>query len=608
MLEHDVSCLSRRRQVASVVFKLFLLLCLVTCWSFVRQAQADPYYLPEWAAGSNVGNALGIYGVKGEAATTSHPGGREWGSVLRDADGNLLFFGGYGWGKYQYGSMYMTALGPLNDVWKYDVTTGTWTWVAGDDFTWGTGAYDTQNARPALPSGRYGMARWVEASGDVLFFGGWGYDWETTYDFLAETWRWKAADKAWELVRLTGKGGEYGTQGVPSADTHPGARMRSMTWKAADGAYWLFGGLGYATDDIESGALNDLWKYDPVTAQWTWAHGANTLDTAGVYGQKGVPDPANMPGGRLGAAQWVDGAGNLWLFGGGECSPFSEDYVRCLTVRNDLWKYDPVANTWTWMSGSDEAGQSGVYGELGVPAAANVPGARMDAASWLDGDGNLWLFGGVSQDLATTGTITLDTLPFNDLWKYDVATGLWTWMQGSASVGEASVYGTQGLPAATNRLGAREGAEALAGDDGMVWLFGGAVWPNTMNYEALGDLWRLHPPLAAPQLGFRGVAPTAFNLFWASVDYATSYVLTVARDAAFTDIVPGYDGVAVMGNALAVMGLRPRTVYYARAKARNALRESGFSGTLVVRTLPVSTAVMLPLLGGEETPVGAARP
>ena len=46
------------------------------------------------------------------------------------------------------------------------------------------------------------------------------------------------------------------------------------------------------------------------------------------------------------------------------------------------------------MSGANTTGQIGVYGTKGVPAAANVPGARTGSISWKDSSGNLWLFGG----------------------------------------------------------------------------------------------------------------------------------------------------------------------------------------------------------------------
>ncbi len=49
---------------------------------------------------------------------------------------------------------------------------------------------------------------------------------------------------------------------------------------------------------------------------------------------------------------------------------------------------------WTWMSGSDIIDQSGTYGTKGTPAAANIPGARSASISWVDTDGDFWLFGG----------------------------------------------------------------------------------------------------------------------------------------------------------------------------------------------------------------------
>ena len=54
----------------------------------------------------------------------------------------------------------------------------------------------------------------------------------------------------------------------------------------------------------------------------------------------------------------------------------------------------------------------GVYGTLGVPSANNFPGGRSNAVTWVDTDGNFWLFGGYGY--AATGAGLL-----NDLWMYD---------------------------------------------------------------------------------------------------------------------------------------------------------------------------------------------
>ncbi len=106
--------------------------------------------------------------------------------------------------------------------------------------------------------------------------------------------------------------------------------------------------------------------------QWTWAGGPDLVSESerlGVYGTKGVPAPENVPGARYGAAAWVDGSGSFWLFGG-------RGLVRNsgAGVLNDLWKWDGAI--WTWVSGSAAYGSLGVYGERGVAAPGNVPGAR----------------------------------------------------------------------------------------------------------------------------------------------------------------------------------------------------------------------------------------
>jgi hypothetical protein len=49
-------------------------------------------------------------------------------------------------------------------------------------------------------------------------------------------------------------------------------------------------------------------------------------------------------------------------------------------------------NEWTWMGGSNTSGSvgpttPGVYGTLGTPAAANIPGIRWGASNWTDSSG-----------------------------------------------------------------------------------------------------------------------------------------------------------------------------------------------------------------------------
>ena len=158
---------------------------------------------------------------------------------------------------------------------------------------------------------------------------------------------------------------------------------------------------------------------------------------------------------------------------------------------------------WTWMGGSKTVSsqlgaEPGVYGSLGTPAPGNTPGGRNYALGWTDSNGNLWLFGGLlfSNQLSY----------FNDLWKFDPATGEWTWMSGSSTVGDncpvisslrncgrSGTYGTLGAPAAGNTPGGRYQAETWVDLSGNFWLYGGLGFDAAGNWGALNDLWRFDP-------------------------------------------------------------------------------------------------------------------
>ena len=114
-----------------------------------------------------------------------------------------------------------------------------------------------------------------------------------------------------------------------------------------------------------------------------------------------------------GVRLWIDGSGNLWLYGGSG---------------NDLWKFSPTTNMWTWVSGSDTVGSDpAVYGTQGVAAASNTPGFRAQAASWIDASNNLWLFGGESSDSTARAVFP------NDLWELNSTTKEWTWVKAEAA-------------------------------------------------------------------------------------------------------------------------------------------------------------------------------
>ena len=282
--------------------------------------------------------------------------------VQTDNHGNLWLFGGYG---IDSGSKW----GYLNDLWEFNSSTNQWTWMGGSS---------------TLPS--------TSSSGEY------------------------------------GQPGVYGVIGIPTAGIFPGGRSEASGWTDSMGNLWLFGGDGFdsAGNFVD---LNDLWKFDPSTKQWAWMGGNSTSPSncstsnpcnSGVYGTLQIPATGNVPGGRYAAANWTDSQGDLWLFGGD-----GMDSAGKFGDLNDLWEFNPSTSQWAWMGGSNTVscaysvacGQPGVYGTLQTAALGNIPSGRNNAASWTDGKGNFWLFGGAGIDVVGTWAY------FDDLWEFQPNTG-----------------------------------------------------------------------------------------------------------------------------------------------------------------------------------------
>jgi len=263
----------------------------------------------------------------------------------------------------------------------------------------------------------------------------------------------------------------------------------------------------------------------PATAQtgapgdWTWMGGSSTISCLyipcalnAVYGTLGTPAAGNSPGSRSPAASWTDKEGNLWLFGGAITYMATPDDLGCRAFMNDLWEFNPSTNEWTWVSGSNPTtltqtplqvsdytcGQVGVYGTLGVSAAGNVPGGRLNSLEWTDSSGDFWIFGGYGFDIkGAYGYL-------NDLWMFNPSTGEWTWMGGSSALtcavigppycGQIGVYGTLGIPASGNVPDGLGSATGWSDSSGRFWLFGGEGYDPTRNSGFdVNDLWQLDP-------------------------------------------------------------------------------------------------------------------
>jgi N-acetylneuraminic acid mutarotase len=399
--------------------------------------------------GSSSNYQYGIYGTQGVASKTNNPGGRNSAASWKDKNGNLWLFGGNGYASS--GNQIK-----LNDLWKYNPSTNQWTWIRGSNIDddaiaiYGTkGVASSSNS----PGGRYGSVTWTDLNGNFWLFGGYGLS-SNSLGHLNDLWKYNPSTNQWTWMsgdNITDAGGYYDAIGSASPNNKPASRNYATSWIDLNGNMWLFGGIGNAWQ-------SDLWKYDPIINQWTCFQGYAS---------------SNTPNYRQGAIGWTDKAGKLYLFGG-----YGSSNTGAWGILNDLWKFDPSTKQWAFVGGSsNSANINGQYGTQGTSTATNWPGSRYMSLSMKDQNGIFWLFGGsgYGSSLQSSGSL-------NDLWKFDPTTNQWTWIKGDKVVEPQSVYGSQGITTATNKLGGRYHHIGWVNNNDF-WFFGSQYSNN--------DLWKL---------------------------------------------------------------------------------------------------------------------
>lgn len=236
------------RQMALVISFLFS--------SEITIAQANTW---TWISGSNLQGQTGVYGSQGVPSVSNIPGSRfgmaQWKEGLE-----LWLFGGAG-------NAGMGA-GAYNDVWRYTPATKEWTWLKGSNIQNQPGVYGTKGITLSTntPGARTGCSSW-DFLGICYMFGGLGFGFNgSTYGLLNDVWFYNVFTNDWTWVKgsnTINQPGIYGTKGVSASSNTPGARTNATCWVDADGKFWLFGGYGIGAS--ETGYLNDLWRFDPLT-------------------------------------------------------------------------------------------------------------------------------------------------------------------------------------------------------------------------------------------------------------------------------------------------------------------------------------------------------
>lgn len=424
----------------------YLVIALCLCGIFAT-AQKDTAGVWTWIHGDNTGNPTAIYGMPGVPAPANTP--EAVGPSWLDNESNLWVMSTGSNANHE----------SISELWKYDRNIHQWTFVKGSTSPLGIYGNKGVSDETCFPGSRYGAVTWVDHNGNFWLFGGNGKSSETTGDGFGDlsdlwmfnpnlkTWTWMAGDKIHNFTAF---------------NDQPAMRAGAIGWIDNDNNLWLMGGI-----QNYFGWRNELWKYSIATNHWTMVRGnlpSISSRMAPVYGEKGIPSPANTPGGISNAVTWTDSVNNLWLYGGNMVTP---EGVQSYTENaNTVWKYNIASDQWTWVAGNKDFHKPAVYGQLGVASPDAHPGNRSSPFWAADKNGNIFLYGGiVNKNVDEYG-------PAADLWKFDISTLQWTWLSGTRQLDQPAVYGQRWSSHFGNTPGGRSNGILWVPNDGEIYLMG----------------------------------------------------------------------------------------------------------------------------------------
>ncbi len=103
----------------------------------------------------------------------------------------------------------------------------------------------------------------------------------------------------------------------------------------------------------------------------------------------------------------------------------------------------------------------------------------------VDGSGDLILFSGSGY-----GESGFFPSSLNDLWLYDISANEWTWLEGSKSIGQSGIFGTQGTGSPGTRPGSRVHAVSWSDHQDNFWVFSGYGKASLSGNGYLNDMWK----------------------------------------------------------------------------------------------------------------------
>lgn len=424
-----------------------------------------------WRSGNSQQN-LPVYGTKGVADTLNTPGGVRLGTLKWTSGGKAYLYGGYGYVAGKTGQFYR------NDLWELDLSNFTWTWIGGDTTGDNNPTYGVLNYyhKDVWPGDRGYSNVW--SLGDKVYTMSTASTPENSdaifeFNNTSRLFRWISG------MHNAYSNDYYVKPHLGNVLNEPYASYYSNIWHNNDTVY-LSGTDNYKLKSKKP--KNILWRYSIDKNEWTVEQIRNSIDP--FYGVKGTTSVQNSPGFRSHSYTWYLN-GKLYQYSGFKHDPDGSNLI----ATNDLWEYDIQSGLWKWLHG-DSAINSGthfktfpIYGTSGVAAAANTPGGRTAGLSWVT-NGKLYLFGGSGEE---SGGL----YDGNDVWEYNPATNMWTWLKGAGTTFHG-FYGTKGVAAAANTPGNRTGMAGCS-LNGKFYLFGGVTHLQNSYNEFANDLWEYDP-------------------------------------------------------------------------------------------------------------------
>lgn len=387
---------------------------------------------------------------------------------------DFYFFGGFDPCGYMDVNCTEGRTDNHNSLWKYNMITNQWTWIKGNKKKNILGLYGKKGEENEknVPSARHNSFLWSEGN-NIFIFGGNGAS-SGIYDGYFDVWKFNLMTNNFSWVDGKSYNAFQGSfndnvnsymedKSVPSAYNYLEA-TRDINWGKNGEKLWrVYEGGNFSTLNLAG-----LWVYDIETSEnYQLIH--DVTNGVGNYGEFGVGDEANFPPYRQMPLLW-ETEEKLFLMGG-----LNENHMF-----NDFWQFDKQTHLWTWIGGVENSQQEyNHYGEIGVALPENFPRSRRNAATWVDELGNLWLYGGANFYLSQT---------FNDFWKYEPSSGIWTLMGGDYA--PCSIINYQlhtDYPSCMERqIGWRKG------DD--LYFYGGyGIGNNNNGYVSFGhltDVWK----------------------------------------------------------------------------------------------------------------------